>query len=287
MAEGGAGINRFYPVNPMSEACSTKRTFRISGSAFLACGLMLCGRPIESGLAERPLALIEPVRLVAQNRTSRVRIFRSPVFIFPPYFERAVLTGRSGDGYSSGIIADESGKSLPFMGRCELLGRARTLESVRIAWSGCLMREGRSVEKGRSPAGTGHDGNSGSERSSARLSRKGGPGLPLSSANGVRLKSMRSLLSAAGHPNCRSGDLPRTGHEEEPFFRILSRTMEHSRIRSCVRYGKGSITMDIGKRAHALARSAYAIALAAMLTLGMLPSAALATTPGFEGGGSL
>ena len=51
--------------------------------------------------------------------------------------------------------------------------------------------------------------------------------------------------------------------------------------------GKGSITMDIGKQARALARSALATALAATLALTMLPSEAIADTSGFEGGGSL
>lgn len=45
--------------------------------------------------------------------------------------------------------------------------------------------------------------------------------------------------------------------------------------------------MTIGKRGVALARSAFATALAAALSLTMLPTAAFAATPGFEGGGSL
>ena len=45
--------------------------------------------------------------------------------------------------------------------------------------------------------------------------------------------------------------------------------------------------MDIGNRAHALAKSALAVALSAALALTMLPCAAFADTSGYEGGGSL
>ena len=45
--------------------------------------------------------------------------------------------------------------------------------------------------------------------------------------------------------------------------------------------------MNIGKRVCALARSAFATVLAAMLALTMLPTAALADTSTDVGGGSL
>ena len=65
-----------------------------------------------------------------------------------------------------------------------------------------------------------------------------------------------------------------------PFQQVQLNTFMHP-------IGKGSMTMIIGKRASALARSAFATALAAALALTMLPSAALADTPGLVGGGSL